>query len=480
MIATSLRSRPTSRRSNPEGSAFPMSARARLSRQANKMLIKRLFLPFMVLSSWSMAGCWDFGLFEVDTSAVSTDTPSDEPGDTAPGDTDTDNPCNEKVCDTPSAKGECDPSGRIIRQAANGYCVVEDGNAVCKYPTYTEECLAGECEDGTCPDSPLQGMICNDPPEPKCDGDKEIISYYPIGVATFNPDGEPTCEYTEYHLTCENGCKNRRCVREPCVGVFCSTPPAPYCSDRDNARMYTILGRCNDDGTCRYGSVSAASYWASAAEACEKHQETSDMTCKGDYSERHESEVDDMCKSGAPDEEALCLVATCLTPPADFCLDGQTLYSYEHRGYCKDGACIYRGEEIVCRDSCRGGRCTGDEACNGVSYILSPAPRCDAGGVMRVLYSPPPGEPSCDHGAPIVSEWKACDKTLSCINGECSQSACSGVQSVCRQLSPQASFCTENQVVSHQSTTACISQSFCEFFVTTEPCESCVDDTCEY
>jgi hypothetical protein len=384
------------------------------------------------------AGCWDLKFSELpDTEGANVNIDSDDSDRI-------DNPCRKKTCFTPPNPDKCLTPDTVVRYAVNGYCEVEDGKAICRYPTYPEKCARGSCRDGVCEAVPLQGKYCIDPPAPTCDGN-ELVSHYPIGVAAQNSDGDPVCEYPEHRISCENGCKEGRCSGDPCAGLFCTRPLASFC-ETDYLTIPEMEGRCSNEGACIYKSRG------------------DDALCA------------DACRDGKIDEAALCDCITCVTPPADFCLDEKTLYDYPERGICKNGACIYEGQRIACGSTCSKGRCR-DDLCLGFSCIHLPAPKCTAEGRLKLHYfntDTPCREGLCDFDEFIVCDERGDD----CVDGRCKSDVCSGIQPYCTYLVPQNPHCDGDQAISFISDGTCIGDGFCSYEIETVDCEACDAGVC--
>ncbi len=89
---------------------------------------------------------------------------------------------------------------------------------------------------------------CNDPPEAVCDS-HGLTTYSTTGTCAVGAEG--TCIYAPTTTLCPLGCLNGECIKEPCDGVRCVTPPAASCVDATTQRTYVPSGTCAR-GECSY------------------------------------------------------------------------------------------------------------------------------------------------------------------------------------------------------------------------------------
>jgi hypothetical protein len=292
---------------------------------------------------------------------------------------------------------------------------------------------------GTCPDAAAQNIDCFDAPASYCNGN-ELVAYYPHGVAI--EDGlVASCIYSQTTISCAQGCENNSCNGDPCAGVTCNNPPPRYC-DNDMLVKWEALGRCAGNGKCQYDKQTIA---------CENG-----------------------CSEGACNGEDSCEFISCVTPPADFCLNDTTLYSYIPRGVCEDGACIYEGREVSC--SCRNGRCI-DDPCLGVSCVYPPPPQCTEDGKLRIWDGGFFAD-LCQDGVCVYDfEEMECDQG-DCVDGHCPD-YCEGRNYYC-DISRAPDYCDGDIAVSKSDESACYGSGYCEWVVTTEECMSgCEAGVCQ-
>jgi len=120
--------------------------------------------------------------------------------------------CADVVCDAPPAL-TCNGNS-VVAYADSGECV----GGICQYDSTETACADTEvCENGACvpaPD-PCDGVVCDAPPAPSCDGDA-LVTYAEEGQCT---DG--TCSYGETSTACTDGqiCLNGACIETPGVNL---------------------------------------------------------------------------------------------------------------------------------------------------------------------------------------------------------------------------------------------------------------------
>jgi len=140
--------------------------------------------------------------------------------------------CEFGQCITPDACGDirCDtpPSGFCFGHRAisfalpggclSGSCIYNESNIDCA--ALGLACRSGVCVD-LCADEP-----CGDPPAPRCGPESTII--FAGDPACDSATG--ACEWSEIVEVCEGDtyCDGTRCV-DPCEGVVCDDPPEPNC-----------------------------------------------------------------------------------------------------------------------------------------------------------------------------------------------------------------------------------------------------------
>ncbi|MBW2278536.1 MAG: hypothetical protein JRF63_13665, partial [Deltaproteobacteria bacterium] len=217
-------------------------------------------------------------------------------------------------------------------------------------------------------------------------------------------------------VDCEFGCSGSSCDPDPCDGVTCTSPPANYCADADNLTVYDVPGTCSG-GTCSYTT----------------HNEFCSFGCTGGACE------------GDP-----CQGVTCLSPPADYCVDGNTARQYNVPGTCTDGICDYTYSDAACTYGCSGGVCNPPECSSGV---------CCSGGWFR------PASYVCD-------SWTE----YGCAGSDCGSDAqeravqqyCSGANSICVGSVVEGGWSTVHSCAADQICQYNSSDSWC--FTCTEGC----------
>ncbi len=194
-----------------------------------------------------------FGLALVLLSACSTDIAFDpagyrcDPGGVCP----TGYTCVADLCQLASAErcatvtctqaAQCVGTTKVKTFA--GTCTKATG--ACTFVGTETACTNG-CSNGACINA-CSGVTCTTPPAASCDGSTRR-GYQPTGTCNTT---NGLCDYTPVETLCVNGCVNGTCINQDlCVGIACTTPPAPGC-DGPIARTYAAQGVCTA-GTCGY------------------------------------------------------------------------------------------------------------------------------------------------------------------------------------------------------------------------------------
>jgi hypothetical protein len=167
-----------------------------------------------------------------------------------------------------------------------------------------------QCLDGTCVETnPCPGG-CFTPPGPFCVGDTRRAPQSPgrCSLAQCIYDTFDDTDCADAGLVCRNGA----CVADPCDGVVCNTPDAPYCLG-DTLQIPRAPGVCFE-GTCRY---------------FDEDEENCGAVENG------------ICREGACIVQQPCTVTGCpVVPP--FCIDDSTILRYLANGECTaEGKCDY-------------------------------------------------------------------------------------------------------------------------------------------
>jgi hypothetical protein len=223
----------------------------------------------------------------------------------------TENLCAAVVCDDPPAR-YCEGDSVVLFNTI-GQC----SEGECTYASQTVACGSG-CAEGHCVgDDPCTSVVCANPPAAFCLTAEILRSFAAPGLCA-----EGACTYPPIDTTCTDGCSAGQCVGDPCEGVLCTTPPAPYCSDELTLVHWDVTAECSE-GICQYGMV------------------------------------DTVCGDGC--FEGLCFnpceAMICMTPPADHCA-GNTAITFEAPGSCVgDGFCEYPIMETECPGGCADAEC---------------------------------------------------------------------------------------------------------------------------
>ncbi len=163
-------------------------------------------------------------------------------------------PCSVMTCNVQPASF-CVDGVTLRTYASDGSC--DEG--ACYY-AHTDIACASGCENGQCKEQECAGVICDIP----------IASYCREGGTLNHWDGsdgaceEGVCSYESTSSVCAPVCSDAKCENDPCTGVFCTIPPANYCTDDATLVEYEDMGACSD-GHCGYDSGNTA-----CADLCEE------------------------------------------------------------------------------------------------------------------------------------------------------------------------------------------------------------------
>jgi len=109
-------------------------------------------------------------------------------------DSDTD-ACDDILCDDPP-DDECTEDGDLLAYTEEATCIEGE----CHYTYEIQECEWG-CfiseEGDECGLHPCDGYVCDNPPDPECDGEagNMLHVYIPEGGCSLDENNEPQCEY---------------------------------------------------------------------------------------------------------------------------------------------------------------------------------------------------------------------------------------------------------------------------------------------
>lgn len=196
------------------------------------------------------------------------------------------------------------------------------GATGCTYASTVTACPLG-CSRGACVGDPCLGVSCTTPPAPTCvDGGLQVTTG--VGLCTAG-----TCQYIQVStMECPDAglCQNGACVADPCLGVDCTLQtPASYCADEDTLTSFT--GTCLN-GTCEVSQLDTRCPYGCLNNAC------TPSPCQG---------------------------VTCTTPPSPRCV-GSLLLSYSGTGVCSSGTCVYMPRSYTCPLGCDAGACLSPDA----------------------------------------------------------------------------------------------------------------------
>lgn len=225
----------------------------------------------------------------------------------------------------------------------------------CVWTEVSEPCAEGfDCVAGACVErSPCPGG-CVTPPAPFCRGDDRVVPVTPgrceLGLCRYETETVQRCP--------DSGrvCRSGACVVDPCAGVACTTPDAPFC-EGDVLQTPQAPGVCIE-GVCTYATRVATD--------CNAVPEG-------------------ICSGGACVVQQPCSVTGCPTRP--FACDGDTIVGTTGPGICEDdGKCDYEAvfSSVACPEGTR---------CEGATCVPAPFPGSGAGLISELLITPGAGGP---------------------------------------------------------------------------------------
>lgn len=227
---------------------------------------------------------------------------------------------------------------------------------------------------------------------------------------------------------------------DPCAGVSCNAPPPASCADADTLRSFDPVGACAA-GACSYAARSTTCRFGCAAGACRADP---------------------------------CAGVTCEMPPADSCVDADTLRRFARPGVCSGGSCTYAPRNETCAFGCAAGACRGD-LCAGVTCNAPPASVCRDATTLRRFVAPG----TCAGGG---CTYRAVEETcaIGCSAGACASDPCAGVTCA----SPPAPTCADGATLRTFVSPGRCAAGSCVYDASTRPCGggcaagACVAPTC--
>ncbi|MCX7959149.1 MAG: hypothetical protein N3B13_08890, partial [Deltaproteobacteria bacterium] len=280
--------------------------------------------------------------------------------------------CTNKECGDDGCGGSCGncsavPADYCLNSTtlrdytgASGSC----SNFKCSYP-YTDRTCSGGCANGKCNsctpnctnkecgDDGCGGNCgtCSSAPADYCLNSTTLRDYTGSSGTCSNfkcsyPYTDRTCQYgcanNKCNSTCTPSCSNKECGDDGCGGSCggCSNTPADYCLNSTTLRDYSGLSSCSNfrcdykytDRTCSNGCANGK---------C--------LNCTPDCSGKECG--DDGCGGTC---------GACNSPPADVCVDMQTLRDYSPYGTCTNNKCEYPYTDKKCSYICEQNKCIND------------------------------------------------------------------------------------------------------------------------
>ncbi|MFO0597973.1 MAG: hypothetical protein U0228_21910 [Myxococcaceae bacterium] len=372
-------------------------------------------------------------------------------------------PCNGVFCDQPPAP-RCNGNVRFS-YSAPGSCALGS----CTYSESQTTCQFG-CNQSTgqCNGDPCASVTCTSPPLSTCNGNVRHVFVSPGACAA------GSCTYSAQDINCASGCNAGQCMGDPCQGVMCNAPPAPICLNGSTRRVYGSTGTCNQgacdytptDQTCPYGCANGAC----TADPCSgvSCSTPPGTTCQGNLLRTWSSSG--TCSGG------ICSYTptdtTCSTPPAATCANATTLRTFAATGSCNNGSCTYAPTDVTCATGCSNGACNADP-CAGVTCTNAPVATCLNGTTRRQFGNPG----TCSGGmCTYPTQDMVCNSppAASCVNastartwsaaGTCASGSCSYMS-------------TDTNCPSGCSNGACLGDPCSGVTCTTPPAATCANGT---
>ncbi len=272
-----------------------------------------------------------------------------------------------KTCAQPP-DNVCVNADQMRSFAANGVCI----EGVCSYGYQEVNCASG-CQDGLCQGDPCAGLSCKQPPNDCYLADGVCVE----GVCHYGYQNDTTCDDGN-DCTTDDQCQSGACLGAPLV---CNHPPASKCLDADRLQTYSRNGFCQQ-GSCAYQFEEivcdfGCSDGFCAGDPCQEvvcddppnicYQalgHCASGVCDYDYlngnacNDLDDCTVSDSCANGVCQGSPM----SCFNPPANVCVDANTLQVYDPVGECVAGDCQYASQNIACApdQDCVGNKCQAD------------------------------------------------------------------------------------------------------------------------
>ncbi len=328
-------------------------------------------------------------------------------------------PCIGVTCNTPPAS-VCADANNLTVYDPPGNC--NAGN--CEYGSHTEFCPGG-CAMGSCTGDPCIGVTCNTPPANYCSGPNELTVGDTPGTCT-----NGNCSYTSHTEFCSFGCSGGACDGDPCAGVTCNSPDAPYCVDANTKRTFASAGTCTDgncsyaptDANCPYGCQDGVCRECSGNTDCGSGKWCDNFVCKT---------CDDNAHCGASCTDCAASGDVC-NAAGTACVGCVNDIDCGSGNWCNGSTCAACDTAAHCGPSCAA--CTGaTPECAGGSCLCTPTScptnQTCSGGQCAVCATSSSCGPSCTACGGATPHCKAAGSTSSCV--ECTTNAHCGTDEVC-------------------------------------------------
>lgn len=344
--------------------------------------------------------------------------------------------CQGVTCNAPPA-AECSDATHLKVYDAPGSC---DGGT-CSYGSHEEYCQFG-CESGVCNGDECIGVTCNSPPASYCSGPDELTVFDVPGTCS---DGD--CSYGSHTEYCSFGCEMGGCKGDPCAGVTCNTPDAPFCTDANTLRTFGASGSCSQQtGVCTYPAMDSTCQYGCQNGVCRDCQQ--DVDCGGgrwcDASTCKDCNTDARCGSSCTD----CTAASDVCNTAGTaCVDCRNDGHCGSGNFCSNGTCLPCTTNAKCGASCT--PCpTNNECYNGACQLCaqdySCGPSCSACGGSTPYCLNEGGSTRC---AQCTSN-SHCTGDDVCTNGTCGPPGCPPPAVACQNGSENRDRCSGARTIS--------------------------------
>ncbi|MBK7586236.1 MAG: hypothetical protein IPI67_39380 [Myxococcales bacterium] len=310
-------------------------------------------------------------------------------------------PCVGVSCNT-APKNTCADANNLTVYDVPGSC----SGGQCAYTSHKQYC-SFSCANDVCNGDPCIGVSCKTPPASYCSGATELTVYDAPGTC-----GSGQCSYGKHTVFCSFGCALGACANDPCAGVACSTPPAPYCSGPNTLKTPASSGTCQS-GSCSYPTTDANCPFGCSNGVCKDCSTTADCSA-GKWCDAG------TCKTCNNDAHCGASCANC-TSTTQVCNAGGTACvactADGHCGagkYCSANTCLACDTNQKCGATCAA--CATNQQCSAAAcQVCKTNTACGANCA------------ACGGGTPLCLDQGTTSKCVQCLT----DANCTGGQ-VCK------------------------------------------------